>query len=314
MIRPDDSSLTAEQYMNVRKEAERRLRDADAFGRFPTPVDDVMAAAQVLLAPHDILDDGFLKKMRVKAERVLKSAIEKVWGLFDATARMIFVDRSVIPVKQTFLKLHETGHASLPHQNKIFSLFEDCKKSLDPETSELFDREANVFASEVLFQLGKFEEEAADMSFGLKTPMQLSKRYGASVYASVRRYVRHNEKTCAVLVLNQPELLEGEGFVINLRRFIASQSFERHFGDYFPERFSSHDNIGSLVPIGRRMSRPVQIALVDKNGDRQECIAESFNSTYQVFILIHVKKSLEKSATIILPKNVSSTHNLQIGA
>lgn len=301
MKKPDDCSLTPEQYANVVKRAEFSLREASAFDKFPTPVDDIMGAAKVTLAPHDLLDETFLKKMRAGAEKILRSALEKVLGLFDAKQRLIFIDRSVIAVKQTFLKLHETGHAALPHQNTVFSLFEDSKKTLEPETSELFDREANVFASEVLFQLEKFETEAADLAFGIKTPMSLSKKYGSSVYAAVRRYVQKSQKTCAVLVLNQPELKDMDGFTITLRRFIASETFTFKFGhNCFSETFTANDEIGALVPLEKAMSRPREIVLIDQNGDRHECIAEAFNNTYQVFILIHVKKSLSEKKIFIM--------------
>lgn len=314
MRKPDDSSLTPEQYINIRKEAERRLREADAFGVFPTPVDDIMAAAKILMAPEDILDDGFIAKMRYKATKVLKSAIQKIWGVFDATARMIFIDRSVIKAKQTFLKLHEIGHAALPHQDKIFSLFEDCKMSLDSETSELFDREANVFATEVLFQLDRFEQEAFDMNFGIKVPMDMSKRYGASVYATIRRYVHKNDKDCAVLVLNQPQVSNDNNFNVSLRRFVASPSFMTKFGDCFPDHFTPQDEIWSRIPLNRAMSRPFQIALMDRNGDSHECVAECFNNTYQIFVLIHVKKTLNRKSIIILPNAfVRKNDSMRIG-
>ena len=48
------------------------------------------------------------------------------------------------------------------------------------------------------------------------------------------------------------------------------------------------------------MSSPREIALVDRNGARHECIAEAFTTTHHVFILILAKRTLTKT-TIILP-------------
>ena len=150
MKQRDDSSLSPDQYRNVRREAEQILHKASAIGRFPTPLGDIMDAAKVIVAPEDIFDENFLQKMRRKAGDTLKRALSKVIGLFDSKSRVIFIDGSVHKNKLPFLKIHETGHGVLPWQQSIYTIIEDCKKSLSPEISDLFDREANVFASEVL--------------------------------------------------------------------------------------------------------------------------------------------------------------------
>ena len=51
-----------------------------------------------------------------------------------------------------FIKLHEAGHGTLPHQSKIYRLIHDCEKTLDADMTDLFEREANVFASQGLVQ------------------------------------------------------------------------------------------------------------------------------------------------------------------
>ncbi len=302
MTKPDDSTLTQQQYAHVRKEAERLLHKADALGTFPTPVAEIMDAGKVTVAPEDVLDEGFLRTIRRKAGSALKNAVSKVIGLFDARERLVFIDRAVYFVKQTFLKLHETGHAVLPWQRDLYAVIEDSEQELDPDTADLFDREANVFATEVLFQLDGFIQEAAGQPFGIKIPLGLSKKYGASVYASMRQYVAKNPRDCIVLVLNPPELIEGDGFQAGLRRAVSSPSFQEKFGDLdWPDYFTPDDEIGAMVPVGgHRMSWPREISLVDRNGTRHKCLAEAFTNTYQVFILIHAVRTLTKS-TVILP-------------
>lgn len=61
----------------------------------------------------------------------------------------------------------------------------------------------------VLFQLDAFDAEARDLKFGLGAPLKLSRRYGASAYASIRRYVSGSDRACAVLVLEPPVLKIG---------------------------------------------------------------------------------------------------------
>ncbi len=62
----------------------------------------------------------------------------------------------------------------------MYAVVEDCKLSLDPAVADQFDREANVFASEVLFQLDGFITEARDHDFGIGVPLKVGKKYGAS--------------------------------------------------------------------------------------------------------------------------------------
>ena len=215
-------------------------------------------------------------------------ALSKVIGLFDARARLVFIDRSLHIVKQTFIRLHETAHGFMPWQSKAYALMEDCEKSLSPDIADEFDREANAFASEVLFQLDTFDREAEERKFEIWTPIKLSGKYGASIYASIRRYVRGNVRACAVLVLEPPQITQGSGFRATFRRFVASPRFAEIFGAIdWPNHFTPDDQIGGMVPLGRRKaSRKREIVVRDQNGDEHLCIAEAFTQTHQVFVLV----------------------------
>src|SRR5262249_48347154 len=137
---------------------------------------------------------------------VFRAALNKVIGLVDLRENVIYLDTTVVPQKRTFVKLHETGHKVLPWQRQTYVYLDD-ETTLDPDVYELFERQANYFAAEVLFQAGRFDGEARDLPFALKSPMALAKRYGASAHASIRRYVERNKHACAVLVIERlPEL------------------------------------------------------------------------------------------------------------
>jgi hypothetical protein len=294
MHRPDDGSLTPGQLARVRREAERALREAGAFGIFPTPVDRIMSVAKVEEVTDEVLSPGFIAKMRAKAGDALKRAVSKVMGLFHATAGLVFLDQTLMAVKKRFVSLHEAAHGFLPWQRPMYAVVEDCEKALDVEAAELFDREANVFASEVLFQLDTFRDVAGGEAFGIFTPVKLAKSFGASIYASIRQYVSKNHRSCAVVVLNMPELMVGDGFRASLRRAIQSDTFTATFGQYaWKAYYTPDDDLGAVIPLGnRRASGKRSLVLVDRNGIRHECIIESFTQKYQVFILIHAVKTL----------------------
>jgi IrrE N-terminal-like domain len=304
MQRPDDSSLTPGQLARVCKEAERALREAGALGVFPTPIDRIMAVARVEEVREDVLNPGFIAKLRAKAAEaghLVKRAVTKVLGLFHASEGLVFLNQSMIAVKKRFVGFHEAGHGFLPWQRPMYAIVEDCEKALDGVTAELFDREANVFASEVLFQLDTFHNMAEGEPFEIWTPVNLARQFRASNYAAIRQYVSKNHRACAVVVLNMPELIEGDGFRASLRRSIQSPKFTEIFGEYpWKDVYTPDDVIGAFIPLGsRRSSGKRSFPLTDRNGVRHDCIAESFSTGHQVFVLIHTVKTLTATSIII---------------
>jgi Zn-dependent peptidase ImmA (M78 family) len=297
MRRPDDCNLTPGQQATIRREAERALREAGALGVFPTPIDRIMSVANVEEVTEDLLSPGLLAKILATAEKaggVLKRALSKVMGLFHASAGLVYLDQSLIEVKKRFIRLHESAHGFLPWQRPLYAVVEDCDKSLDPEAADLFDREANVFATEVLFQLDTFRDMAEGKPFEVWTPVRLAKSFNASIYASMRQYVSKNHRACAVVVLDMPEIVEADGFRANLRRPVQSVSFTETFGDnLWKAYYTPADDIGRLIPQGKmKSSGKRNLVLVDRNGVRHECIAESFTQRFQVFVLIHSVRTL----------------------
>ena len=306
MTNPDFVAISAKQYVAIQKHARAAFEKAECWGVFPTKIDEVMRAAKVVVSNEDALNPTFLDKIRYKAGKaraILKSALTKILGVFDAGARIAYIDRAVLAVRQGFLKLHEAGHAILPWQREIYQAFEDCENTLSPECSEAFDQEANAFASEVMFQVERFTNEAAGHDFGIGVPLKLSKIYGGSVYATVRRYVSTHHRNCTVLVLNPTEMIPGDGFKADLRRAVSSPSFLAKFGNLaWPDQFTPEHEIGKLIPLGnRKMSGKNTIGLTDLNGVCHECLVEAFKTNYQTFILIVDVKAMTSATFCLSP-------------
>lgn len=229
MTRPDDSLLDEHQLANVQRHADRLLREASALGRFPTPVDDLLAAAKLVIVSDEVLNETFIQRFVAKAKAsyaTIKSALSKVMGLFESRDRLVLIDRDAPKPKVPFIKLHEAGHGSLPHQYETYQVMQDCGQTLHPDITDLFEREANVFASEVLFQGDLFSTEAHGQGFSIKVPMALAAKFGASQYSTFRRYVTTSPHACCVAILEPPEQ-DSEGNSVNrVRRIVASKSFD----------------------------------------------------------------------------------------
>ena len=303
MTRPDDSALDPEDLRAVEGRARRLLDRADAWNRFPVPMDDILAAAKVQIAPTNAFDPAtilsYLKGKAADASARVKSAISKVFGLYDSGEAVIHIDNTVVVPKQTFLKLHETGHHDMPTHRKLFRFFQDCKRTLEPEVADQFEREANNFARFVLFKGGTFAEHAADCPFEIKTLIRLAKTFGASVYASAREFVRTNHRACIVFVLDPLKNIEGVGFRAPVRRIESSPAFLAQFGRLAVDAVTSEHFLWPVLPIGRRMTEPVSLSIADVNGEQHECLAEAFDTTYNILILLYPQIVLTTNRVVI---------------
>ena len=80
-MKPDDSSLQSFELAAVERRAQDLLNRASAWGRFPTPIDDLLSAAKLRVAPKGMFDAEaflqFVKKKAAQAAQTLKSALSK---------------------------------------------------------------------------------------------------------------------------------------------------------------------------------------------------------------------------------------------
>lgn len=292
-MKADDATLDPYAQKQVRKYADLLLKKASAYGRFPTPVSDLIDAAGLEIARENALDKVFLGSLyrslpnsfKLAPDR-LKKTIGKVMGLLDRHDRTVHIDKDVHPKKATFISLHEVGHDFMPWQRKTFDVLEDSESELDPDTRDRFEREANCFSSDVLFQLDHFVKEAADVSFGITTPLKLSSRYGASFYATSRRYVATNERACALLVFDRP-VADDAGVHLSLRRTAASKAYLTRFGPPLVPALCGPGNFFFDNRPSRKFTPPTPFTLQDLNQASVSALAEAFDSTYEVFFLVY---------------------------
>lgn len=303
MAKADDSSLDPEELRAVQAAARRALDRASAWGVYPTPTAVILEAASLKIAPKSAFDPRRLTEYLIgKAESAgtaLKSAIAKVFGIYDAGEKIIHIDDSVHQSKQNFLKLHEAGHHELPAHRSAFRIFQDCEKTLDPATADLFEREANNFARFVLFQGDGYASVAADHKLELRTPMKLASKFGASVYASCREFVRTHHRACVIYILEPVTFCERTGARAEVRRIEASPEYLRQFRRPDETEINLDHSLGRILPVGRKMTRPTRVSITDRNGQAHECVAEAFDTTFNVLLLLYPVKALTAVSLII---------------
>jgi Zn-dependent peptidase ImmA (M78 family) len=304
MTKPDDSSLDPSELRAIEERARKLLDRAGAWDRFPTPIEDILAAARLQVAPKSMFDPArilsYIKTKTVDTAHRIKSAVSKILGLYDSDESVIHIDDTVTASKQNFLKLHETGHHEIPTHRKTFRLFQDCEKTLAPETADLFEREANNFARFALFQGDRFGNMAADCRFGIKTPINLAKKFGASVYAAAREYARTNHRACVVYILEPIKYVVGDGAHAIVRRIEPSPAYRLQFGCPSDTNITPDHLLGPVLPIGHKMTKPYPLSMADLAGTLHDCVAEAFDTTYNVLVLLYPVKALT-ATTIIFP-------------
>lgn len=309
-MKPDDSSLDPADLRAIEVRAKSLLDRAAAWDRFPTPIDDILAAARVRVAPVSIFDPAsILAYLKEKAARAaagvigtaltVKSALSKVFGLYDGDDELIHIDQTVGETKQNFLKLHETAHHDLPTHRKTFRIFQDCEQTLAPEIADQFEREANNFARFALFQGDRYARLAADSALEIKSPMKLAKQFGASIYAASREFARTHHRSCVVYVLEPIEYIAPHGARAQVRRIEPLPSFTAQFGRPQDLVITLDHPLGRLLPIKRRMTRPTTLSMKDRDGTAHECVAEAFDTTHNVIILLFPVRALTKTIIVV---------------
>ena len=258
------------------------LKKAGVGDRLPTPVDDIVACADLVISEDISLEPeqhGFLSK----SLGILKSALRKAIGLVDLRENIVYLDLTTLPTRQAFVKLHEVGHKLIPWQREAY-LFVDDDRTLSPEIDALFESEANHFAAEVLFQGDRFDSELRDYPLELKSALALSKRYGASVHATIRRYVERHHRPCAVLVLDRDR--KDRYATFSIRTALHSREFIRRFGgSAWPADAINEQPFVREVAFGRRLFQS-EMTLFGLDGSPVACAVEVFDNSYNVFALV----------------------------
>jgi hypothetical protein len=285
----------------VRRYARWALNEAGVGHRLPTPVDGIVSCARLAVSEEISLSEvheGFFSK----TYRILAPALSKLRALVDLREDLIYLDLTMPPPRLNFATLHDCGHKVLPWQRSAYH-YEDDDRSLSPDIEVQFEKEANQFAAEVLFQVDRFTKEAADSSLSLKTPMDLSKRYGASCHAAIRRYVEHHHRPCAVLVCRVGTINGNGSRTLEIEHLIYSPPFCDQFGELRLSRVLDRKHPFSRLVLERRIRffEDGTINLTDGNDNSFRAKFYIFNSTYRVFILVHPYKPPRSGWRTVIP-------------
>lgn len=209
----------------------------------PFPVDEALALANLRIAGHGL--NELPKDIPAHLQdQVLIDALDHAFGLLDRHRALIYLKANMIQSRRHFVTMHEVGHHWLAWQHR-HGIHADGAKNLDPDTKNLYERQANVFASETLFLGSALSDEARDRPFELASAMGLAGRFGTSVHATLRRYVETHHQRCFLLVLDRSAQVRGRPPRHRVLQQFSSLPFRRRYGCWRRSSVAASD----LLPI-----------------------------------------------------------------
>lgn len=280
----------------IDKQVDRLLRAADAYGRYPTPVDDIVAAAKLTQADDYVLDDLKIAQAPAYLRSLLRSARQKIQGLVDRRERVVHIAPNIEhDAKRRFVTLHETTHSILPHQQDL--IYADTHETLSPNTKRLFEREANQGAAELLFQRTHFTRDAIDHEIGVAAVWLLAQRYGASFHAALRRYAEcHDAAIAAIVFDHKPLALTPKTW--KREETMATRAWLDRFG---PIKWPSRMDAASHPLVAALDFTIEEIAITDITGTSAKVRIQTESNSYKRFALLWIPPRRK----LIKPRRVS---------
>jgi hypothetical protein len=264
------------------------LRRAGARGVFPTPVDEIVAAAGLTIPEESMFSNSIIEQAPEYLRRKIRKLTGPVKAILDRKVREVHIDPSINNQGHAaFLKLHETTHQILPWQQDL--AYADEAATLSPAARALQEREANLGASNLLFQLEAFDDVSRQYETAMASVLDLAQLVGASGHATFRRYVRGHDGIAAGVVMDlSPCSRDPLGYTRH--EMDVSHKWSEQFGhSYWPKvlRPQPYSFVG-VAEQARASNRGVRTDFVYPNL-RNEPITlntEVYSNKHRLFVLI----------------------------
>ncbi len=259
---------------------ETLLVEAGAAGQLPTNESKLLSFLGLEQMTFDFTKEMDFRDTSTKPPGELRAALH--------LAERVVATQSGMGVKRKrFSIFHEIAHCVLPeHNSKIFF---DSDQTLSWWTKSRFEREANRFAADLLFQGRTFAERALSSDMSIQTVLNLAPLFGASYEASLRRYAEMHVLPCALIVYNKAAGDEGS-FIdedqYKIQYTIASMPFRKLYFSGVQtaeETFPASDIYGrsGAGAIGQILEK--ELAIEDSGKERWRFESELFTNGYKIF-------------------------------
>jgi len=269
----------------------RLLLEAGALGRLPTPIDDIVEASRLSEAGESLFSDSALARAPQYLRVAFQAFQHKVRAVLDRRERRIHVDPDLgTEGKRNFVRLHEVAHHVAPWQADLVQV--DGDRELSAEANSIFEREANVGAAQLLFQVGLLGKIAAEYPGGIRTVINVADTFQASVRATAREYARTHRRPVMTIVLDLSPL-SVDPLRVQRRELTCSAAWTGMFG---PTRLPTILDqraapwLADAVVTDRGAVRASCTNLLDLGGNPRVVDFEFMNTSYQLIGVFFLKK------------------------
>jgi hypothetical protein len=294
------------QKIAVRPEAEGKLadlsrkliREADAAGILPTPLERLFEIAKVTNI-DDLPDETFLQTLSETARGFFLRAKQKMRGIADLRTRAIYIPADRNTGRRLFVKAHELGHQVIAWHN-VDPTYLDDNESLGPSAKGIFEQEANFFGAETIFQGKNFRNLARDYQPSVAAIFALADKHGASNQATAWRFVEEQDEAVALLQYYPSSAIDEAGNqVLVVWRSVGSPEFNKRFSEiHVPQAIRT----GHPWVAARDLDRDCdgnENLLVDGQGLAFQWMA--WWNSYALFVLLRRKPMLSLVGGILRP-------------
>jgi hypothetical protein len=261
------------------------VRDA-----LPTPVEKIVAAADLEFGSDDLFADETLQRAGEVGEKV-KALRGKLNALLDRRERKVYLNPEIqLLGRRNFHALHEVGHHWLDWQRDL--IYADDQFTLSARTRITQEREAHAAAADLLFQCELFDRVAAEYRIGMAEIIELAQMFGASRHAAFRRFAEQHRAPVAGIVL-QRSPRSVSPLIFGREDAIASPAWRKRFEP--PARWPkllTVDAYPFLAEVGRlgMEEPPIKFAtsLSELDGKSSELTGELISNHYNLLVLLWV--------------------------
>lgn len=296
---PSDLPLDAATRTEVRRYVLALLREADAFGRTPTPLEDIQQAAKLVLTDELSLDLRDRERLREQFGKWVGIAWRRLQGTLAFRSSEIWVKPDLHPMKHRFVLAHEIGHAILPAHANTFAYVDDFTR-LPPHARDLFEREANQAAVELLFQAGRATEHFDSSPPALAEICRIADSFGGSIVAGARYLAETSRRSVAVAIAHRND---GGGH-LGPTHLYPSRAFESKFAwrasESLPQHLRSTLLTGPNGEAGRRVAH-------DRCGEPHMLTIEKMDTGYAALLLITPRPRRGQLRRLLVPSQSSAT-------
>ena len=199
---PSDTPLDQPTQHEIRRHVLALLREAEALGKRPTPLEEIAQAARLVESGDLTLDLRDKERLTERFGRWVDLAWKRLQGTLDYRSSAYWVKPELHPMKQRFVTSHEIGHAILPAHRETFAYIEDSSTLL-PHARHLYEREANQAAVEILFQGGQLTDEVDASPITMQKICEDAMAFGASIVSTARYAAETSRKPVAVAIATE---------------------------------------------------------------------------------------------------------------